>query len=79
MQELTIRWTHIRLAKLKRNVNAGKKESRINSDAHKVDVARSESMKATGTYVKEKAKSRLKTEVTSTILYNESKNKERKW
>jgi len=43
-----------------------------------VDVARSESMKATGTYVKEKAKSRLKTEVTSTILYNESKNKERK-
>ena len=67
-----------RLAKLKRNLEAGKNKSRINSDAHKVDVARSESMKAAGAYVKEEAKSKLKTEVTSSLIPNESKDKERK-
>ena len=67
-----------RLAKLKRNLEAGKNKSRINSDAHKVDVARSESMKAAGAYVKEEAKSKLKTKVTSSLIPNESKDKERK-
>lgn len=66
-----------RLAKLKRNLDAGKNASRINSDAHKVDVARSESMKATGAYVKEATKSELKTEVTSNLIYNKNENKDK--
>lgn len=51
----------------------------INSDTHKVDVAWSESMKTAGAYVKEETKSKLRTGVISSIICNESKDKERKW
>ena len=51
-----------KLAKLRRNQQAGKTEARIKSDRHKVDIAQKESARATSAYVKEEAKVEFITE-----------------
>ena len=51
-----------KLAKLRRNQQAGKTEARIKSDRHKVDIAQTESARATSAYVKEEAKVEFITE-----------------
>ena len=51
-----------KLAKLRRNQQAGKTEARIKSDRHKVDIAQKESARATSAYVKEEAKVKFITE-----------------